>query len=105
MLRLPGHTTLGNIRFMVLTDRHTFLLPLQFTADLRDIARSSGGSAAHAPKIDQNTITSSGQTNPSQLLDSASRSVGTESGTGAAGLAGGAGNVEIGRDASTNNVV
>lgn len=65
--------------------------------DLGAIARNSAGTANHNPQADQDQIVSSGNRRPEELLDTAGRSLGTESGAGA--YAGGVVN-----QAGTNNV-
>lgn len=64
--------------------------------DLRKLAANSAGSASHTSGGEAH---SSGSRNPDELLETAGRSTGTESGTGAAKV----GEIEIGRDASTAN--
>ncbi|PWZ03674.1 hypothetical protein BCV70DRAFT_21785 [Testicularia cyperi] len=71
--------------------------------DLRTLARNSAGSASHH-QVNQSAYQSTGASDPSNILESVSRSQGTESGTGSAGIQGGASNVEVGRDAPTNFV-
>ncbi|GAC92453.1 potential RNA Pol II transcription elongation factor [Pseudozyma hubeiensis SY62] len=63
--------------------------------DLRKLAASSAGSAAHNPLGGE--AKSSGAQQPDDILETVSRSTGTESGTGAVGT----GEIEVGRDAST----
>lgn len=65
--------------------------------DLGAIARNSAGTANHNPQADQDQITSTGNRRPEEILDTAARSLGTESGAGA--YAGGVVN-----QAETNNV-
>lgn len=65
--------------------------------DLGAIARNSAGTANHNPQADPNSISSTGNRRPEEILDTAGRSMGTESGTGA--YAGGVVN-----QAGTNNV-
>ncbi|EST08047.1 hypothetical protein PSEUBRA_002443 [Kalmanozyma brasiliensis GHG001] len=64
--------------------------------DLRKIAANSAGSASHTSGGEAR---SSGGKDANELLETVSRSTGTESGTGAAKV----GEIEIGRDASTAN--
>lgn len=61
---------------------------LNSTADLASIARTSGGAGSFNPKMNQSEFVSTGASNPSQVLGTASASTGTDSGTGAAGLGG-----------------
>ncbi|KAE8214509.1 hypothetical protein CF327_g2100 [Tilletia walkeri] len=70
-------------------------------ATLADLARTSKASGASHPlgNPDGPEFTSTAGMRADVLLDQVGRSVGTESGTGAAGI----GEVEIGRDASTAN--
>ncbi|CAO1633071.1 unnamed protein product [Parajaminaea phylloscopi] len=63
--------------------------------DLAKIAQTSGGSAAHQPTFDQDKIISSGQTNPSDLLNQVGQSQGQPTRTGAF-------DGEVTRDAPTN---
>lgn len=72
-------------------------LLLLTTADLGAIARNSAGTANHNPTQDPDSIVSTGNRRPGEILDTAARSGGTESGTGA--YAGG-----IVNQAGTNNV-
>lgn len=65
--------------------------------DLSAIARNSAGTANHNPQANQDSISSTGNRRPDEILDTAARSMGTESGTGA--YAGGVLN-----QAGTNNV-
>jgi hypothetical protein len=65
--------------------------------DAGAIARNSAGSANHQPTQDPDSIVSSSKRTPAELLDTAGRSLGTESGAGA--YAGG-----IVNQAETNNV-
>ncbi|PWN33542.1 uncharacterized protein FA14DRAFT_123773 [Meira miltonrushii] len=51
--------------------------------DLGAIARNSAGTANHNPQANQDSITSTGNRRPEEILDTAARSMGTESGTGA----------------------
>lgn len=64
--------------------------------DLRKLAASSAGSAAHN-QIGGGDFKSTGARQPEDVLETVGRSTGTESGTGAVG----AGEIEVGRDAST----
>ncbi|KAJ9473988.1 putative RNA Pol II transcription elongation factor [Pseudozyma hubeiensis] len=63
--------------------------------DLRKLAASSAGSAAH--NVLGGEAKSSGAQQPDDILETVGRSTGTESGTGAVGT----GEIEVGRDAST----
>lgn len=63
--------------------------------DLRKLAASSAGSAAHNALGGE--AKSSGAQQPDDILETVGRSTGTESGTGAVGT----GEIEVGRDAST----
>lgn len=63
--------------------------------DLHKLAANSAGSASHTSA--GGDVRSSGAKNPDELLETVGRSTGTESGTGAAR----AGEIEIGRDATT----
>ncbi|SOV06980.1 uncharacterized protein UDID_05800 [Ustilago sp. UG-2017a] len=68
--------------------------------DLRKLAASSASSASNTTQgAGEEQYRSSGSRNPDELLETASRSTGTESGTGAAGN--GTGEIEVGRDATT----
>ncbi|UZJ52301.1 hypothetical protein CBS101457_001621 [Exobasidium rhododendri] len=51
--------------------------------DLASIAKSSGGSAAYNPTSDPDSVVSSANETPSQMLNQVGRSEGTESGYGA----------------------
>lgn len=64
--------------------------------DLRKLAANSAGSASHTSA--GGDVRSTGARNPDELLETAGRSVGTETGTGAAGQ----GEIEVGRDATTS---
>lgn len=63
--------------------------------DLLNIARTSGGAASTNPTGNQDKITSTGNTNPSDLLAQAGTSAGQPTGTGAF-------DGEVSRDAPTN---
>ena len=64
--------------------------------DLRKLAANSAGSASHTSTGGAEQYRSTGASNPDDLLETAGRSTGTESGTGA-----GRGEIEVGRDATT----
>lgn len=66
--------------------------------DLRKLAANSAGSASHTAMGAATDATSTGARNPDDLLETVSKSTGTESGTGAAHADG---QIEVGRDAST----
>lgn len=66
--------------------------------DLRKLAANSAGSASNTTQgAGEEQYRSTGSKNPDELLETAGRSTGTESGTGAAGE----GEIEVGRDATT----
>ncbi|SNX85176.1 uncharacterized protein MEPE_03885 [Melanopsichium pennsylvanicum] len=66
--------------------------------DLRKLAANSAGSASNTSTGGAEQYKSTGASQPDEILETAARSTGTESGTGATG----AGEIEIGRDATTS---